>query len=95
LDDLGRKSRFGEIATHDLAPTTYALLARDHAILKAQPGTSLFPMTAGHKNPDAATTKLVFDLEAVTGCVATALRLRTTAARCGRCSHSVPRPRRP
>jgi SNF2 family DNA or RNA helicase len=34
---LGRRSRFGKIATHDLVLTTYALLARDDAVLKAPP----------------------------------------------------------
>src|SRR5262249_34567341 len=34
LHGLDRKSRFGEIAGHDLVLTTYPLLARDHAILK-------------------------------------------------------------
>lgn len=65
LHGLDRKSRFGEIAGHDLVLTTYPLLARDHSILKAQLWHVIVLDEAQViKNPDAATTKLVFDLEA-------------------------------
>jgi superfamily II DNA or RNA helicase len=65
LHGLDRKSRFGEIADHDLVLTTYPLLARDHAILKAQLWHVIVLDEAQViKNPDAATTKLVFELEA-------------------------------
>ena len=65
LHGLDRKSRFGEVAGHDLVLTTYPLLARDHAILKAQLWHVIVLDEAQIiKNPDAATTKLVFELEA-------------------------------
>ena len=65
LHGLDRKSRYGDIAGHDLVLTTYPLLSRDHAILKAQPWHLIVLDEAQViKNPDAATTKLVFGLEA-------------------------------
>ena len=65
LHGLDRRSRFGEIAAHDLVLTTYPLLARDHATLKAQPWHVIVLDEAQTiKNPDAATTRLVGELEA-------------------------------
>lgn len=65
LHGLDRKSRFGEIAGHDLVLTTYPLLARDHAILQAQHWhVVVLDEAQVIKNPDAATTQLVFELEA-------------------------------
>ena len=64
LHGLDRKSHFGEIASHDLVLTTYPLLARDHAALKAQSWHVLVLDEAQViKNPDAATTQLVFGLQ--------------------------------
>jgi superfamily II DNA or RNA helicase len=65
LHGLDRKSRFGEIADHDLVLTTYPLLARDHATLHAQHWhVVVLDEAQVIKNPDAATTQLVFELEA-------------------------------
>jgi superfamily II DNA or RNA helicase len=65
LHGLDRKSRFGEIAGHDLVLTTYPLLARDHATLHAQHWhVVVLDEAQVIKNPDAATTQLVFELEA-------------------------------
>jgi len=65
LHGLDRKSRFGEIAGHDLVLTTYPLLARDHAVLHAQHWhVVILDEAQVIKNPDAATTQLVFGLEA-------------------------------
>jgi superfamily II DNA or RNA helicase len=65
LHGLDRKSRFGEIAAHDLILTTYPLLARDHAILKAHPWHVVVLDEAQIiKNPDATTTRLVGEIEA-------------------------------
>jgi SNF2 family DNA or RNA helicase len=65
LHGLDRKSRFCEIAGHDLVLTTYPLLARDHAILQARHWhVVVLDEAQVIKNPDAATTQLVFELEA-------------------------------
>jgi superfamily II DNA or RNA helicase len=65
LHGLDRKSRFGEIAAHDLVITTYPLLARDHATLKAQAWHVIMLDEAQTiKNPDAAKTRLVNEIEA-------------------------------
>jgi superfamily II DNA or RNA helicase len=65
LHGLDRKSRFADIAAHDLVLTTYPLLARDHAVLTAQGWHALVLDEAQTiKNPNAATTKLVGEIEA-------------------------------
>jgi superfamily II DNA or RNA helicase len=65
LHGAGRKACFGKIAEHDLVLTTYPLLARDHAILHAQPWHMVVLDEAQTiKNPDAATTRLVNALDA-------------------------------
>jgi superfamily II DNA or RNA helicase len=65
LHGLDRKTRFGDIAAHDLVLTTYPLLARDHATLQAQPWHAVVLDEAQTiKNPGAATTQLAFALEA-------------------------------
>jgi len=65
LHGLDRKSRFDEIASHDLVLTTYPLLVRDHANLHAQHWHVVVLDEAQIiKNPDATTTQLVFELEA-------------------------------
>jgi superfamily II DNA or RNA helicase len=65
LHGLDRKSRFCEIAGHDLVLTTYPLLARDHAILQARHWhVVVLDEAQVIKNPDAATTQLVFELGA-------------------------------
>jgi hypothetical protein len=65
LHGADRKSRFGEIAAHDLVLTTYPLLARDHATLHAQRWHAVVLDEAQTiKNPNAATTRLVGQLDA-------------------------------
>jgi superfamily II DNA or RNA helicase len=65
LHGLDRRSRFGEIAEHDLVLTTYPLLARDHTTLQAQHWhVVVLDEAQVIKNPDAATTQFVFALEA-------------------------------
>jgi superfamily II DNA or RNA helicase len=65
LHGLERKSRFAEIAAHDLVLTTYPLLSRDHATLKAQDWhVVILDEAQVIKNPDAATTRLVNGLTA-------------------------------
>ncbi|MCB4825470.1 DEAD/DEAH box helicase, partial [Roseicella aerolata] len=65
LHGPGRKSRFGDIAAHDLVPTTYPLLTRDHAVLTAQ-AWHLLVLDEAHtiKNPSAETTQQVLRLQA-------------------------------
>ena len=65
LHGSDRKTRFAEIAAHDLVLTTYPLLARDHATLGAQPWHLVVLDEAQTiKNPDAATTRLVGQFDA-------------------------------
>jgi superfamily II DNA or RNA helicase len=65
LQGLDRKSRFGEIAAHDVVLTSYPLLARDHETLKAQPWhVVVLDEAQTIKNPDAITTRLVGQIEA-------------------------------
>jgi superfamily II DNA or RNA helicase len=65
LQGLDRKKHFAEIAQNDIVLSTYPLLARDHAILGAQPWHMVFLDEAQTiKNPDATTTKLLAKLEA-------------------------------
>jgi superfamily II DNA or RNA helicase len=60
-----RKTRFAEIAAHDLVLTTYPLLARDHDVLAAQQWhVVILDEAQTIKNPNAATTRLVTTLEA-------------------------------
>src|SRR5205807_3017987 len=65
LHGADRKARFGEIAGHDLVLTTYPLLTRDHQVLHAEPWHMLVLDEAQTiKNPDAATTRAVREIEA-------------------------------
>ena len=60
-----RAARFGDIASHDLVITTYPLLARDHAVLAAQPWHIVVLDEAQTiKNPLAATSRLARTLQA-------------------------------
>ena len=65
LQGLDRKSRFDRIAASDLVLTTYPLIARDHAVLAAQDWhVVILDEAQTIKNPDAATTKLLFGIKA-------------------------------
>lgn len=65
LQGLDRKKHFGRLGECDLVLTTYPLIARDHAVLAAQPWHLMILDEAQTiKNPDATTTKLIVDLQA-------------------------------
>jgi superfamily II DNA or RNA helicase len=65
LQGLDRKSRFGEIEGADLVLSTYPLVARDHEILTAREWHILLLDEAqAIKNPNAATTRQIYDLKA-------------------------------
>ncbi len=65
LHGADRKARFGAIPSHDLAITTYPLLARDHETLAALAWHLVVLDEAQTiKNPNALTTRLVAKLEA-------------------------------
>jgi len=60
-----RKERFGEIAAHDLVLTTYPLLARDQAVLTAQPWHAVILDEAqAIRNPKAETSRIAARLGA-------------------------------
>ncbi len=65
LQGADRRDRFDEIPNSDLVLTTYPLVARDHEILIQHKWHILFLDEAQTiKNPDAATTKLIANLDA-------------------------------
>ncbi len=65
LHGPGRAALFGAIPGHDIVITTYPLLARDHAVLVAQPWHMVVLDEAQTiKNPLAATSKLARTLQA-------------------------------
>ncbi len=65
LHGLDRRTRFDHVAASDLVLTTYPLIARDHATLSRTAWHLLILDEAQTvKNPNAATTKLIADLEA-------------------------------
>ncbi|MCQ4162165.1 SNF2-related protein [Roseomonas sp. GC11] len=60
-----RKERFGEVAAHDLVLTTYPLLARDQAVLTAQPWHAVILDEAqAIRNPKTETSRMAARLEA-------------------------------
>lgn len=65
LHGTDRKSRFGDIPTHDLVLTTYPLLVRDHQILSTQSWHMIVLDEAQSiKNANAAKAQLVREIEA-------------------------------
>ncbi len=65
LQGADRRDKFDEIPNSDLVLTTYPLVARDHEILIQHKWHVLFLDEAQTiKNPDAATTKLIANLDA-------------------------------
>jgi superfamily II DNA or RNA helicase len=65
LHGAARKSRFKEIAKHDVVLSTYPLLARDHDVLTEQEWHAVILDEAQSiKNPNAETTRLALRLKA-------------------------------
>jgi len=65
LHGLDRKDRFSEIGDSDLVLTSYPLIGRDKAVLKAVSWSLLILDEAQTiKNPDAATTRIIRELTA-------------------------------
>ena len=65
LHGATRKERFPEISNHDIVLTTYPLIARDQAVLLEQQWhMAILDEAQTIKNPNAATTKLIRDLNA-------------------------------
>ncbi len=65
LHGAERKARFAAIAEHDLVLTTYALLPRDHDVLRAQAWHALIVDEAQNvKNPDTNAARILRRLDA-------------------------------
>ena len=65
LHGSDRKNHFDEISAHDLVLTTYPLVGRDHEALAGRSWHLLFLDEAQTiKNPNAATTQFIINLEA-------------------------------
>ncbi len=67
LHGADRKQRFADIDAADLVLSTYPLISRDHETLAARQWSLLFLDEAQTiKNPNAATTRLIYSLKAAT-----------------------------